>query len=241
MIDGTLMPITGIILSKLLAYLSAPWEVLAVMDPELTGREYLEKQVKFYSLLMGIISFTASFGSFIQKHSFGTLGENVTEKIRQSLYTSILRKHIGWFDDRDNATSVLTSAMAQDTSVINGVSTESLAPQLEGMCAILAGVAIGFYACWQEALVCLAVSPIMTIGNAMGIKFQLGLVDEQNALSKEANLLCGDAIINYRTVQSFGHEELVVKKYEEMLTPGHEKTKSYQFKSGFAFGLSQFT
>jgi hypothetical protein len=26
---------------------------------------------------------------------------------------------------------------------------------------------------------------------------------------KEANLLCGDAIINFKTIQSFGHEEFV--------------------------------
>jgi hypothetical protein len=26
---------------------------------------------------------------------------------------------------------------------------------------------------------------------------------------KEANLLCGDAIVNFKTVQSFGHEDFV--------------------------------
>ena len=91
---------------------------------------------------------------------------------------------------------------------------------------MLGGVAIGFYFCWQEALVCLAVSPILAIGEAMGVEFMNGLTEEQNSLSKEANLLCGDAIINYRTVQSFGHEELFVQKYKELLTPGHEKTKA---------------
>lgn len=27
---------------------------------------------------------------------------------------------------------------------------------------------------------------------------------------KEANLLCGDCIVNYKTVQSFGHEDRLV-------------------------------
>ena len=43
-------------------------------------------------------------------------------------------------------------------------------------------------------------------------------------MNKEANLLCGDAIINYKTVQSFGNEKLVVKKYKEYLEPLYEKT-----------------
>ena len=176
-LDGTLMPLVGIVLSKLLTYLTASWEVLEFLgrqeDPDFngTGQEKLEMEIKFYSILMGIVAFSSGVGSATQKISFGNLGENVTEAVRRVLYTSILRKDIGWFDERENGTSVLTSAMAQDTSVINGVSTESLAPQLEGGCALLAGLIIGFVACWQMALVCLAVSPAMTIGNALGMKF----------------------------------------------------------------------
>ena len=33
-------------------------------------------------------------------------------------------------------------------------------------------------------------------------------------LLKESNLLLGDAIGNFKTVQSFGHEDLIVDKYE---------------------------
>ena len=98
------------------------------MDSELTGRQYLEKQIKFYSLVLGIMAIISAFANFTTKNSFGILGETVTEKVRQNLYSSILKKHVGWFDDRENATSVLTTAMFQDTSVINGVSTESISP-----------------------------------------------------------------------------------------------------------------
>lgn len=39
-----------------------------------------------------------------------------------------MQKHIGFFDEKDNGTGILTAAMSQDTSIINGVSTESLGP-----------------------------------------------------------------------------------------------------------------
>jgi hypothetical protein len=38
------------------------------------------------------------------------------------------------------------------------------------------------------------------------MEFQKGLADGTTELEKEANLLCGDAIVNYKTVQSFGNE-----------------------------------
>jgi ABC-type multidrug transport system fused ATPase/permease subunit len=58
---------------------------------------------------------------------------------------------------------------------------------------------------------------------------------------KESNLLCGDAITNFKTVQSFGNEELIVKKYKEMMLPVFALSKRAHLKTGFAFGLSQFS
>ena len=55
------------------------------------------------------------------------------------------------------------------------------------------------------------------------MKFQNGLTEESEDGMKDANLLCGDSIVNYRTVQSFGNTQLVVKKFESFLSPGHAK------------------
>ena len=72
----------------------------------------------------------------------------MTLKIRTILYQSILEKDIGFFDYRENNASVLTSAMAQDTSVINGASSESLGPYTEALFALLAGIIFGFVYSW---------------------------------------------------------------------------------------------
>lgn len=59
-----------------------------------------------------------------------------------------MEKNIGWFDDRNNGPSVLTSVIAADTALINGISAESLAPAAEGICSLVAGICFGFYYCW---------------------------------------------------------------------------------------------
>ena len=138
------MPLFGVFLSKMLSVLSLPlwyWE-------EMEGPDYVENSVKKYAVYMVTIAIVAGTGSFFQKYSFGTLGNNVTMKIRTLLYLNILQKNIGWFDDRDNGPSVLTSTMASDTSLINGVSTESLGPQIEAFFAMAVALSIGFYFCW---------------------------------------------------------------------------------------------
>jgi len=88
----------------------------------------LEDDISLWALLMTICALVLGIGAFTQKSSFGTLGNNVTLEVRKMLYSNIMQKNIGWFDDRENTPSVLTTIIASDTAVINGVSSESLGP-----------------------------------------------------------------------------------------------------------------
>ena len=109
---GSSMLLIGLIMAKNLQYLSAPWELLNLMDPILTGRQVLQREMEFIAILTGLLAIVTALCTCGEKRSFGILGENLTEKLRKKLYSTILRKHVGFFDIRDNATSVLTSAMA---------------------------------------------------------------------------------------------------------------------------------
>jgi len=56
----------------------------------------------------------------------------------------------------------------------------------------------------------------------------------------EADLLCGDSIINFKTVQSMGHEEKMFEKFKEILTPITKLNKKDHVITGFGFGISNF-
>jgi ATP-binding cassette subfamily B (MDR/TAP) protein 1 len=66
------------------------------------------------------------------------------------------------------------------------------------------------------------------------------MASQSGELIKEANLLAGDAIVNFKTVQSFGHEDKIAAKYNELLRPVYETALMGNVKTGFAFGMSQF-
>lgn len=73
------------------------------------------------------------------------------------------------------------------------------------------------------------------------MEFQKGLTSEEKDDSSQANLLCGDSIMNYKTVQSMGHEKKLHEKYKEYLQPQVDDASKRHCKAGFAFGLGQFT
>ena len=122
-VSGALQPVIGIAFSYILTVLSATDEANAFYAIEdgyvdaygkatLNSNEYIKLIVNRWSLIMFIGGFVAFLGSIVQKSSFSSLGESATEKIRILLYESILRKNIGWFDHKENGSSVLTSCMA---------------------------------------------------------------------------------------------------------------------------------
>jgi hypothetical protein len=47
----------------------------------------------------------------------------------------------------------------------------------------------------------------MILGSVMNIKCQQGMSSDTDAASKDATMLAGDSILNYRTVASFANED----------------------------------
>ena len=126
---------------------------------------------------------------------------------------------MGWFDERDNAPGILTSTMAKDTTILNGVGGESLGPVFEAFFALVTGLVIAAIFSWKQCLVCLVMFPFLALGQVLEYMFAKGLTDSQNEAEKDALLLVGDAIINYKTVQSFGYEDRILREYKKLLRP----------------------
>ncbi len=87
----------------------------------------------------------------------------------------------------------------------------------ESFFAIVCGIALGFSFSWRVSLVALGCVPFMVAGGSVNAKFQAGMSDYDESSYKDANLLAGDAILNYRTVASFGHDYIIVKEYERYI------------------------
>ena len=150
---------------------------------------------------------------------FGIIGENITINIRDKLYGALIRKNIGWFDNRENAPGVLNSVLASDVQALNGASTEGSAVIMESTFAMIVGIVIGFCFNWKISLVALGCVPFMIAGGAINSKFQSGYSEIDEDAYKDANLLAGDSILNYRTVASLGHDNMIVSEYD-VLTEG---------------------
>ena len=71
-------------------------------------------------------------------------------------------------------------------------------------------------------------------------KITLGQLNFATTTMEEPNLLLGDAIMNFRTVQSFGYEEKIVQQYLDMMKPIDDSNYWQEIQKSFFIGFVQF-
>ena len=96
----------------------------------------------------------------------------MTLKLRIKLFEAILRKHVGWFDNKDRAPGVLTNILTEDISAVNGLTTEAIGIMIEAALGITISCLICFYFTWQLAIVVSLISPFMVLGGLGMAKLQ---------------------------------------------------------------------
>ena len=121
----------------------------------------------FLGLVFGI-----GLSSFTQKLCFGFGGDNLTLLLRIRLFESILRKHIGWFDNKDRAPGVLTNIITEDISAVNGLTTEAIGVMIEAFLGITMSCLFCFFLSWRLAIVVTLISPFMVLGGLGMAKLQ---------------------------------------------------------------------
>ena len=179
------------------------------------------------------------FGS-MSKIAFGILAENITIGVRRLLYGSLLRKHIGFFDEKDNAPGALTAVLAGEVSTLNGIGVEAAGIGLQAVFGLLFGISLSMYFSWRLALVALSICPLMVFAGGQNAKMHKGMAIAQEGQFKEASLMVSDSVTNSRTVASLAHEELFLKRYNNIIEDIRQASVKAAYKTGFCFAFSQF-
>jgi ATP-binding cassette subfamily B (MDR/TAP) protein 1 len=169
--------------------------------------------------------------------SFGYVAENVTENMRRDVYQSVLRKHMGWHDVRTNNSGVVTAVLAGECSSLQGLTGEAIGVIIECIASLGFAIAIGYYFAWPMATCALVLSPLMILGSLLQAGSDRGVKrDEDN--KDESDVLASDAITNFRTVASFGCDEIITTKYHDLNEKGFQEEASKLQKHALSYGMS---
>lgn len=146
---------------------------------------------------------------------------------------------VPWFDIPRNNAGVLTSRLSTDCTMVNKVTTTIVQVYVQCLSTFVSGVVIALVYEWRTALVALALLPLMILAGAAQMAMTTGFSDKTDEVYKESSNIIMEAMINIRTVHSFGYEKIIYDQYVERMDEPLRLAIKKGNLSGFFFGISQ--
>ncbi|PON87450.1 ABC transporter [Trema orientale] len=176
----------------------------------------------------------------IEHLCFGTMGERLTLRVRERMFSAMLRNEIGWFDDTNNTSSMLSSRLESDATLLRTIVVDRSTILLQNVGLVVASFIIAFLLNWRITLVVLATYPLVISGHISEKLFMQGYGGNLSKAYLKANMLAGEAVSNIRTVAAFCAEEKVLDLYaRELVEPSRRSFTRGQI-AGIFYGVSQF-
>ncbi|KAJ4728628.1 ABC transporter B family-like protein [Melia azedarach] len=176
----------------------------------------------------------------IEHLSFGTMGERLTLRVREMMFSAILRNEIGWFDDLNNSSSILASRLESDATLLRTIVVDRSTILIQNFGLVVASFIIAFILNWRITLVVIATYPLIISGHISEKLFMQGYGGNLSKAYLKANMLAGEAVSNIRTVAAFCSEDKILELYSrELVEPSKQSFTRGQI-AGIFYGVSQF-
>ncbi|PPD80757.1 hypothetical protein ES288_D03G215300v1 [Gossypium darwinii] len=227
LIAGAQMPLFALGVSQAL--------VAYYMDWETTCHE-----VKKIAILFCCAAVITVIVHAIEHLCFGIMGERLTLRVREGMFSVILKNEIAWFDDLNNASSMLASRLETDATFLRGVVVDRTSILIQNVGLVIAAFIIAFILNWRITLIILATFPLIISGHISEKLFMQGYGGNLSKAYLKANMIAGEAVSNMRTVAAFCAEEKILDLYaRELIEPSERSFKRGQI-AGIFYGISQF-
>ncbi|CAJ2647207.1 unnamed protein product [Trifolium pratense] len=153
---------------------------------------------------------------------------------------AILKNEIEWFDETTNTSSVLSSRLESDATLMRTIVVDRSTILLQNVGLVVASFIIAFLLNWRITLVVLTTYPLIISSHISEKLFMKGYGGNLSKAYLKANMLAGEAISNIRTVAAFCSEENILDLYaNELVGPSKHSFRRGQI-AGIFYGISQF-
>ncbi|KAF5735037.1 P-glycoprotein [Tripterygium wilfordii] len=176
----------------------------------------------------------------IEHLCFGIMGERLTLRVREMLFSAILRNEIGWFDDTNNISSMLSSRLESDATLFRTIVVDRSTILIQNAGLVVTSFIIAFILNWRLTLVVVATYPLIISGHISEKLFMKGYGGNLSKAYLKANMLAGEAVSNIRTVAAFCAEEKVLDLYASELVEPSKRSATRGQIAGIFYGVSQF-
>jgi len=224
-INGATMPCFSLLFSNILTVYIEPTENLMMSE------------VNFYALMFVGLSVIVGLAYMGQYYSFGVISSRMGSRVRNEVFTKLLRMDVGYFDDPNNSVGSLTSKLATDATLVRAAVADRMALTVMNLITIIGGFAIAFTASWRVTLVLVGMLPLMVLGMVAEMMVMSGhMGGDQSALADSGQVL-GESVAGIRSVTAFAMRKRLLELYVAKLEPASRSIVKKGLVAGAAVGI----
>lgn len=131
-INGVIMPLFAIVFSSILSVFGT------------TDVVKLRKDSNFWSGMFVVLAVVAFLVNLGQIACFTISGERFTRRLRNMSFKALIYQNIAYFDDSEHSTGVLTANLAEDASMVQGLTGQLMGSVVQTFSNFGAGIIIAF-------------------------------------------------------------------------------------------------
>jgi ATP-binding cassette subfamily B protein len=185
-----------------------------LVDPTIPQEEKMP-DISSTMILVLILHISGVVGQFLRGSIMGAVGERVVARLRNTLYTAILKQEISFFDE--HKTGELVSRLGSDTTLVQQATSMALPQCILGVVSLCVSVALMFLISAKLAgltLACVIVLFLFAVpfGRLIG-----ALSKAYQDVLGEAQTRSTEALGAMRTVQAFAAEERESARYRDKI------------------------
>ncbi|XP_023549973.1 ABC transporter B family member 15-like [Cucurbita pepo subsp. pepo] len=205
----------------------------------LTSHEEIKAKTRTYALgFVGLAMFTFLV-NVCEHYNFAYMGEYLTKRIREMMFSKILTFEVGWFDQDENSSGAICSRLSQDANMVRSLVGDRMALIMQTISAVVVAFTMGLIISWRLALVVIAAQPAVIscyyTRQVLLRKMSKNATKSQEQCSK----LAAEAVSNLRTVTAFSSQDRILKMLEKEQEGPTQQGIKQSWYAGIGLGCSQ--
>lgn len=161
MTNGIIIPIFGVMLAAMVNTLNEP-------------KEELMRHSKHWALMFVALAAASLLTSPLSMYCFAVAGCKLIKRIRSMCFEKVVYMEVGWFDEADHSTGAIGARLSSDAALVRSLVGDTLSLLVQNTATAVVGLVIAFKACWQLALLVLAIFPLLGITGHIQMKSMKG-------------------------------------------------------------------
>lgn len=206
----------------------------------LHDHEEMQKQTRFYSLCFFGLFVLSLLSNVCQHYNFAVMGENLTKRVREMMFSKILSFEVGWFDQDENSTGAVCFRLTKDAAAVRSLVGDRISLLVQTFSAVTIAGTMGLVLAWRLALVMIAIQPLMILSHYT----RMVLLKSMSALAikaqEESSKLATEAVFNLRSVIAFSSQARLLKMLEVAQQGPTKESTRQAWIAGIVLATSQF-